>query len=305
MARRLSWFQFLLLSGVVCFLYACSSSKGGYGYGDGPPPKDVDVTHLADAVPKVEPITRAGNPNPYTILGKTYHLLPVGSPYKERGEASWYGSKFHGRKTANGETYSMYAMTAAHKTLRIPAYVRVTNLENGRTVIVRVNDRGPFHGNRIIDLSYAAAKKLGYSDKGTARVEVEAIDPRTFDRYQKNLVEQPHLATTVPVVSDIPSAAPVAVTPQPQPSVQLDGDRFRLPANTYLQAGSFSSENSAAALVNRLQAVTKTPAVVRQNPRADSAFKVLLGPLRDNMELLALRKLLLDAENIKAFVVYD
>ena len=154
------------------------SSNGKYGYGDGPPPRDIDVSNLPDAVPKVEPIRKAGNKSPYTVLGKTYQVLPSSLGYRERGIASWYGNKFHGRKTSNGEIYSMYEMTAAHKSLPIPSYVKVTNLDNGRTVVVRVNDRGPFHGSRIIDLSYAAAKKLDYSNKGTANVEVVAIDPR-------------------------------------------------------------------------------------------------------------------------------
>ncbi len=299
MADKLFWTRLFAVAGLVCLLYACSTQREGYS--DGPPPRDVDVSNLADAVPKVEPITRAGNPNPYTVFGKTYHLLPVGAPYRERGEASWYGRKFHGQKTSNGETYSMYGMTAAHKTLRIPSYVRVTNLENGRSVIVRVNDRGPFHGNRIIDLSYAAAKKLGYSDKGTAEVEVEAIDPTTFNRYQRNPVEQPHLGSTGETVAD----SLVKADQSERRTARLDSYRFELPANTYLQAGAFNSSNTAQALVDRLKTVTQTPVVVRQNQQSGSAFKVLLGPLRDNMELLAVRNLLSETENIKAFVVYD
>ena len=298
------------------FLHGCSSG-GGYGYGDGPPPKDIDVSNIPNAVPKVEPITKAGNPNPYTIMGKTYRLLPIGTAYKEQGVASWYGNKFHGRKTSNGETYNMYGMTAAHKTLRIPAYVKVTNLENKRSVIVRVNDRGPFHGNRIIDLSYAAAKKLGYSAKGTARVEVELIDPRKFDHFQHNRVEQPHLAASDPTPvrttgaqlrpAETNTAQPhmVKVDQSALKSPRLDSYNFQLPGNTFLQAGAFSSEDAAKALLTKLQKVTPTPVVIRQKQQASAGFKVLLGPLTDNIELLKLRNLLLDAENIKAFVVYD
>ena len=153
---------------------------------DGPPSYDFDVSHLRDAIPKKEPITRAGNKNPYQIFGKTYVLLPSAKGYSEEGIASWYGRKFHGRKTANGEIYDMYKMTAAHTTLPIPTFVRVTNLDNGRQIVVRVNDRGPFHGGRIIDLSYAAAKKLGYDTKGTARVRVEVVD---VESQQKAVVE--------------------------------------------------------------------------------------------------------------------
>ncbi len=129
-------------------------------------------------MPRDEIITRAGNTSPYTVLGKTYTVMDRGDQYIEQGTASWYGTKFHGRPTANGEPYSLYGMTAAHRRLPIPTYVKVTNLENGRTAIVRVNDRGPFHSERIIDLSYAAAVKLGYATQGTARVEIEAIDTR-------------------------------------------------------------------------------------------------------------------------------
>ncbi|MFT5577990.1 MAG: rare lipoprotein A [Paraglaciecola psychrophila] len=145
---------------------------------DRAPTVSVDPASLRDATPRHDPIIRAGNKNPYTVLGKTYHLLASGQGYSEQGIASWYGKKFQGRPTANGERYNLYAMTAAHKTLPIPAYVRVSNLDNGLTTVVRVNDRGPFHAGRIIDLSYAAAVKLGFADKGTARVKVEAIDTR-------------------------------------------------------------------------------------------------------------------------------
>lgn len=140
----------------------------------------MDPANIRDAIPREDPITIAGNKNPYTILGKTYQLLPSAKGYKEEGGASWYGLKFHGHKTSNGEVYSIYGMTAAHKTLPIPSYVKVTNVANNRSAVVRVNDRGPFHEGRIIDLSYAAASKLGYIGDGTAQVIVEAIDPKTW-----------------------------------------------------------------------------------------------------------------------------
>jgi rare lipoprotein A len=136
----------------------------------------LDPKNIQDAIPRQEYVTKAGNKSPYTVLGKTYYVLPSAKGYKDKGGASWYGLKFHGHQTSNGEIYDIYAMTAAHKTLPIPCYVKVTNLENGLTAIVRVNDRGPFHEGRIIDLSYAAATKLGYIGKGTAQVMVEAID---------------------------------------------------------------------------------------------------------------------------------
>lgn len=137
----------------------------------------VDIASIADAVPIYEIRTRAGNPKYYEVLGKHYTILKKSKGYVEQGIASWYGTKFHGRKTANGETYNMYAMTAAHKTLPIPCYVLVTNLKNQRSIVVRINDRGPFHDKRIIDLSYAAAIKLAIDKQGTGFVEVRTLEP--------------------------------------------------------------------------------------------------------------------------------
>lgn len=148
--------------------------SGCSGTGD----KVSELSDIPDAVPKVEPRSKYGNPKSYVVFGKRYYTKADSKGHLERGLASWYGKKFHGRKTSNGERYNMYAMTAAHKTLPLPTYVRVTNLTNGRSTVVRVNDRGPFHGNRIIDLSYSAARKLGIAAKGVEMVEIRAIDPR-------------------------------------------------------------------------------------------------------------------------------
>lgn len=257
-----------------------ASSGGGYGYGDGPPPKDIDVSGLPDAVPRHEPITLAGNKSPYTVLGKTYQVMPSSKGFRQRGLASWYGNKFHGRHTSNGEVYSMYEMTAAHKTLPIPCYVKVTNLENGRSVIVRVNDRGPFHGDRIIDLSYAAAKKLGYSDQGTAKVEVAVIDPAD---YQNNTVSSPQLASD-------PAMLPVA------------GAKT---SKAYLQVGAFNNQLAASDLSQRLAGITEYPVVVRQQSSSQPLFKVLVGPVTDHLKLFDLKAMLGEIDNISPFVVYD
>ena len=136
----------------------------------------IENHQLKDAVPRKEPKSKGGNKSPYKVFGKRYYVMPSAKGYREQGLASWYGIKFHGHKTSNGETYDMYQMSAAHKSLPLPSYVRVTNLANNRSVIVRVNDRGPFHGDRLIDLSFAAATKLDFIDSGTARVNIEAID---------------------------------------------------------------------------------------------------------------------------------
>tara|TARA_Y100001935_G_scaffold242853_1_gene233688 strand:- start:9948 stop:10751 length:804 start_codon:yes stop_codon:yes gene_type:complete len=143
---------------------------------DSAPSGYPDLSHVPNATPKVEPIAKA-NQRSYKIFGKYYKPMKSSKGYSETGIASWYGKKFHGNKTANGEIYDMYAMTAAHKLLPLPTYVEIENLTNGKIIVVRVNDRGPFHGNRIIDLSYAAASKIGMLKKGTALVRVKAIDP--------------------------------------------------------------------------------------------------------------------------------
>jgi rare lipoprotein A len=144
---------------------------------DGPAAPAVDVSKLVEPVPKVEPRARYGNSPSYSVLGQNYRLLPDGHGYVERGIASWYGNKFHGYMTSSLEPYDMYAFSAAHKTLPLPTYARVTNLDNGKSVVVRINDRGPFHENRLIDLSYAAAVRIGIWPKGTGLVEVRALDP--------------------------------------------------------------------------------------------------------------------------------
>jgi len=153
----------------------------GYPGGSPEPPRPAAtagaVVDPPDAVPVEEPRSRYGNPESYEVRGVTYHVLETSEGYEAEGTASWYGEEFQGRRTSSGEPYDMYAMTAAHRTLPIPTYVEVTNLENGRTVVVRVNDRGPFHEGRIIDLSYAAAQKLGLVGPGTARVRVRALEP--------------------------------------------------------------------------------------------------------------------------------
>jgi rare lipoprotein A len=198
--------QIVLALLVAALLAGCGSApkrSGGYYQDDGPgasPPRNVDK--VEDAEPRVEPLNRGAN-NPYTVFGHQYVPAKSLREFKQRGIASWYGKKFHGQRTSNGERYDMYAMTAAHPTLPIPSYVRVTNLKNGKSVIVRVNDRGPFHPGRIIDLSYAAAAKLGYVNAGSTMVEIESILPE----------DMPKIAAQrrAPRVPEAQPAAPVAV----------------------------------------------------------------------------------------------
>ena len=169
----------LALALTFALLAACASSdrKGGYYKDDGPeakPPSNLDG--IADATPRAEPLHKWAN-RPYSALGKNYTPLTSVQAFKQRGMASWYGKRFHGQKTSSGELYDMYKMTAAHPTLPIPSYARVTRVANGKSVVVRINDRGPFHANRAIDLSYVAAYKLGYIAAGSAEVTIEAIVP--------------------------------------------------------------------------------------------------------------------------------
>jgi rare lipoprotein A len=165
-SKNVYWRQRVFWSVATVMLAACSGNE--------PVP---DYAETANAVPKVEPRSKYGNPPFYLIAGKHYDVLTSSEGFVERGIASWYGPQFHGRRTSSGETYDMYAMTAAHPSLPLPTYVQVVNLENDRKTVVKVNDRGPFHDNRVIDLSYAAARKLGILSRGTGLVEVRALDP--------------------------------------------------------------------------------------------------------------------------------
>lgn len=251
---------------------------------DGGPANDVDVTHIVDAIPKPEKVTIAGNKSPYTVLGKTYYVNFDTQGFTETGLASWYGKKFHGNKTSNGEVYDMFAMTAAHKTIAIPSYVRVTNLENQRVVVVRVNDRGPFHDGRIIDLSYTAAKKLGYQENGTAKVQIEVLP------YGDNAN-----------IADVVKAAPVS-----QSKPLLVEEQTHLSINTktqtFLQAGAFTQEQSAVDLQRRLIHLTGHAVEIRIEPQRN-LYKVLIGPILDNFALLNLRQKLFDANMPDTHVV--
>lgn len=233
------------------------------------PPRDLDA--IPDAVPRDEPRSRYGNPETYEVFGKRYKVMKSGKGHVERGLASWYGPGFHSERTSSGEPYDMYAMTAAHKTLPIPAYVRVTNLENGRSVVVRVNDRGPFVGERIIDLSYTAASKLDMLRAGTARVEIRVLDARSNTSSQS-------IARTPP--TQLPTGTPTGTA---------TGGRF-------LQVGSFGSSANASALVGRLTAAGISGASVREARVGDRLlYRVRVGPVVDAGQAARLTEQLRDA----------
>jgi rare lipoprotein A len=175
----------LLVLVAIAVVTACAgpaSRSGPEGPGetlDGPPPGPVDLSSVPEPRPREEPLSRYGNPPSYDVFGRTYYVQRKRTAYHATGIASWYGTKFHGRRTSSGEPFDMHRFTAAHRTLPLPSYVEVTNLSNGRSLVVRVNDRGPFKKDRLIDLSYAAAARLGFADQGTARVEIRAVGPGT------------------------------------------------------------------------------------------------------------------------------
>ena len=170
-------------------LLLCACSHTYIEPQDGPPDNPVDISHIANAAPQVTQPCRYGNPASYQVNTKVYHVLASSKDYHKIGLASWYGKKFHGHRTSCGEPYDMLAMTAASKTLPLPTYVKVINLANRRAVIVKVNDRGPFHEDRILDLSYAAAKKLGMVNHGTAKVEVIALDPTANSQAAQSYIQ--------------------------------------------------------------------------------------------------------------------
>jgi len=221
---------------------------------DSAPSKPVDTSSVPDAIPKEEARSKYGNPKSYVVFGKRYYVMNDNSGFTQQGIASWYGKKFHGRRTSSGETYDMYAMTAAHKTLILPAYVEVTNLGNGQKVVVKVNDRGPFHENRIIDLSYSAATKLDVVAKGTALVKIRVVGSGyTYRRASEK------------------RGAPVeTISPDHSP-----GDFF-------IQVGAFSELGNAENLRRKLDTIgnvlVKISQVVVDNK---SLYRVRIGPLSD------------------------
>jgi len=222
--------------------------------------------------------TIAGNKSPYTVNGRTYRVLADEAGYSVTGMASWYGRKFHGHLTSNGEVYDMFQLSAAHTTLPIPSYVRVTNLDNGKSIIARVNDRGPFHSDRVLDLSYAGAVMLGYANKGTARVKVEAVVPDAVSssaRVQPAQV-QPAPVQTVMVASN--TVAPVAG--ESREAAVNNGREF-------LQVAAFSNQEAARNLVTRLSAFISLPVLIQSEAAQNGTVlhKVRIGPLSDSLAI--------------------
>jgi rare lipoprotein A len=230
--------------------------SGRYAQDNDSTPGEVpDISKIPEPVPRAEPRSQYGNKSPYSVLGENYRVLSSANDYVERGLASWYGNKFHGYMTSDFERYDMYAYTAASKTLPLPCYARVTNLENGRSVIVRVNDRGPFVANRIIDLSYVAAVKIGVWPKGTAMVEVRGIDP------SRPLAEPTHNA----------GVTTGTISPQKTPKPAL-----------YLQVGAFADAANAERAAAKVRAARLGQVqIIQAQVDAKIVQRVRLGPLKD------------------------
>ena len=257
-----------IISPILVAMMACSSAPapeqtpespnaGRYSISqDRAPTRIVDLASIPEVIPEPLNRTGAGNRSPYTVLGKSYEVMPTEEGYNERGVASWYGEKFHGHKTSNGEVFDMFLASAAHKSLPIPSFLRVTNLDNNRSIVVRVNDRGPFHGDRVIDLSYAAAVKLGYADRGTARVQLESIVATGVSRDRG--------------VRGANSAGNATL-------------RVSSADSKYLQVGAFSDLSAAQEITSRVEEITSLPVFIRTVNTSKNRIlhRVRVGPISD------------------------
>lgn len=299
-----NWLRLLACALLSALLAACGTTGkqrgggGGYYLDDGPgsdiPP---DIASIPDAVPRIEAYARA-NLRPYYVMGQSFTPISDSRPFRQEGVASWYGRKFHGQRTANGERYDMYAMSAAHPTLPLPSYARVTRLDNGKSVVVRINDRGPFLHSRIIDLSYAAAAKLGFVNHGSTRVRVEAITHDEIRRAEREgATVMANRGDSAPAfasaASDTPRASlnddhdlsdtqtlPVVATADMRPGViPAAASPAEGLTQIYLQFGAFSAVDSANGLAERINSqirpIETRAAHVQQ---ANGLHRVRIGP---------------------------
>ena len=275
--------SFILLSGCTT---KNSTPDAGYvpddlHVKDSAPQVRFDPKSVKPAIPKWEPYSKYGNKSSYRVLGKTYQVLENPQGFKQKGIASWYGAKFHGRRTSSWERYDMFAMTAAHKSLPIPSYVKVTNLENNRSAIVRVNDRGPFHDGRIIDLSFAAAHVLGVANKGTAQVAIELISsPKTTTMS----AQQPKALAKAPASIEARTLATKTLTSKAdiKPSAQTNKDGKPV----YLQVGAFSALGSAQNLQAKLMEIINQPVSISQvDSNSSRLLRVMIGPFQKSEDI--------------------
>lgn len=249
---------------VIVLLIAALTSCAHTRRGDGPPDFDVDVSKIPNPVPKPEPLAKYGNMPSYKVSGKRYYTMKSSRYFEQTGTASWYGTMFHDRRTSSGEKYDMLGMTAAHKTLPLPTYVEVTNLKNHRQIIVKVNDRGPFSSNRIIDLSYVAAKKLGMLGHGTAPVRIRSINPYTFAEAGSRRVGE-RISRAAPAIAAAAKTRTIHAVHY-----------------VYLQAGAFKSKAYAVRFKNRLTALLTFPVRISHPVVNGKLYRVQIGPIRDS-----------------------
>ena len=270
-----------LALGLICATLVAACHGGGLR-GDGPPSGSTRIPELpGDAIPRREPRSKYGNGPVYEVFGQRYTVMPSGRGYQERGVASWYGKKFHGNLTSNRETYDMHAMTAAHKTLPLPSYVRVRNLRNDKSVIVRVNDRGPFVHNRVIDLSYSAALRLDMVRDGTSLVEVTAIDldAPSGDRPTRQTIPPEPVAAPPPLVS-LPSTVP-----ESKPAVAEAAQAAPAEHRIFVQVGAFGDRANAARRLSALRAAGIEGAFIHEDRGSSPAlFRVRIGPVADVLQ---------------------
>lgn len=291
-AKKINLLPWLLLLFSFVLLNGCATKS----HRDGPPPFQVDETKIADATPKAEPLAKYGNMPSYRVRGKRYYVMKSAKNYRERGTASWYGMKFHKQRTSSGEPYNLAAMTAAHKTLPLPTYVEVTNLSNNKKVIVKVNDRGPFASDRILDLSYVAAKKLGMAGHGTAHVEVRAITPGEAAS-QPNLWAKKREIT--PLFEGKSSTSSTTKTYASKSPAVNKSDAL------YLQVGAFKNRQYAENLRKKIMPMTSSSKVqITHTAQAKSGFyRVKIGPFTNvaqaNQMSQKLRDMGLEPRNAK------
>jgi rare lipoprotein A len=286
--QRAEWF--LVMTVAALLIGGCVSTPPEPQDG-GPSVPPPELAQMPDPVPRIEPRSPYGNKSPYQVWGKTYHVMPEARRYREYGKASWYGSKFQGRPTSSGERYDMYQLTAAHRSLPIPSYVRVTNLDNQKSAIVRVNDRGPFHGERLIDLSYAGAVKLGFVNQGTARVMVEVVDGT--DEIARVAANAPKVAKPSP-----PGESLTVVTAVPAEPA-LDS-----PTRLFLQAGAFNDPAGAERLREALTEIVGEGVHVHRKAR-DPLYRVRIGPIAELSEVTRLQDLIVTASYAKPLIVRE
>jgi rare lipoprotein A len=261
-----------------------------------PPPVPIeDIKRVPDAVPRAEPRSARGNPASYEALGRRYTILASSDGFVETGVASWYGADFHGKYTSSGEPYDMYAMTAAHKTLPIPCYARVTNLKNGRSVVVRINDRGPFVANRIVDLSYTAAAKLDMLREGTTFVELRVLSPGSPE------ASSAMVAVTAPTTTPVSEPVPVPVpAPVPPPPATAAPER-----QTWAQVGAFSDASNLERVLQRLQAAGLSAVTSSSRVNGLNVTRVRIGPIVSVTVFDALQEKLRSVGLGEAIIVSD